>query len=150
MFDFYKAGNFVDKLENYQSQGSSVGIANGYRLDNSGSGVRFPGGGLGMFLFSTASRPTMGPIQPPIQWVLGGGGALSPGIKWSGREADHSSPSSVEDKTAWSYTSTQQYIFMTWCLVKHRDKFTFFTFYFTFNWKTCTMKLIEISVSNVR
>jgi hypothetical protein len=31
-------------------------------------------------------------------------------------------------KNAWSYTSTPQYIFMTWCLVKHRE---FFTFTFT-------------------
>jgi hypothetical protein len=25
----------------------------------------------------------------------------------------------------WSYTSTSQYNFIAWCLVKHRDKFTF-------------------------
>jgi hypothetical protein len=25
-----------------------------------------------IFLFSTASRPTLGPTQPPIQWVTGG------------------------------------------------------------------------------
>jgi hypothetical protein len=45
----------------------------------------------------------LGPSQPPIQWVLG---ALSLGVKWPGREADHSSPSSAEVKIAWSYTST--------------------------------------------
>jgi hypothetical protein len=28
----------------------------------------------------------------------------------------------------WSYTSTPQYIFIAWCLVKHRD-FTFLTLY---------------------
>jgi hypothetical protein len=28
-------------------------------------------------------------------------------------------------KNAWSYTSTPQYIFMAWCLVKRRDNFTF-------------------------
>jgi hypothetical protein len=27
-------------------------------------------------------------------------------------------------KNAWSYTSTPQYAFMAWCLVKHRDNFT--------------------------
>jgi hypothetical protein len=64
--------------------------------------------------------------QPPIQWVPG---ALSLGVKRSGREADHSPPSSAKVKNAWSYTSTPQYIFMAWCLVKHRDNFTFtFTF----------------------
>jgi hypothetical protein len=38
------------------------------------------------FLFSTSSRPAVGPTQPPIQWVRG---ALSPGVKRPGREADH-------------------------------------------------------------
>jgi hypothetical protein len=31
-------------------------------------------------------------------------------------------------KNAWSYISTPQYVFMAWCLVKHRDKCTL-TFY---------------------
>jgi hypothetical protein len=29
-------------------------------------------------------------------------------------------------KNAYSYTSTPQYVFMAWCLVKHRDSFTFY------------------------
>jgi hypothetical protein len=33
-------------------------------------------------------------------------GALIPGRKWPGCEADHSPPSSAEVKNAWSYTST--------------------------------------------
>jgi hypothetical protein len=33
-------------------------------------------------------------------------GAFFLGIKWPGREADHSSPSSAEVKNAWSCTST--------------------------------------------
>jgi hypothetical protein len=60
--------------------------------------------------------------KPPIQWVPG---ALSLGVKRPGREPDHSSPSSAEVKNAWSYTSTPQYVFMAWCLVKHRGNFTF-------------------------
>jgi hypothetical protein len=51
------------------------------------------------------------------------GGALSPGAQRSGREADHSPPSSAEVKNAWSCTSAPQYVFMAWCLVKHRDNF---------------------------
>jgi hypothetical protein len=39
------------------------------------------------FLFSTLSRRAPGPTQPPIQWVPG---ALCPGVKRPGREADHS------------------------------------------------------------
>jgi hypothetical protein len=52
---------------------------------------------------------------PPIQWVPG---AIFLGVKWPGREDDHSPPSSAEVKNAWSYTSTPQYAFMAWCLVK--------------------------------
>jgi hypothetical protein len=78
--------------------------------------------GLGIYLFTTASRTALGPTQPPIQWVPG---ALSLRVKWPGCEANHSPPSSAEVKNAWSYTSTPQYVFMAWCLVKHRDNFTF-------------------------
>jgi hypothetical protein len=46
-------------------------------------------------LFSTASRPNIGPTQPPIQLVLG---ALSPGVKRQGRVADHLAPTSAEVK----------------------------------------------------
>jgi len=36
---------------------------------------------LGIFLFSTASTPALGPTQLPVHWVPG---ALSPGVKWLG------------------------------------------------------------------
>jgi hypothetical protein len=49
--------------------------------------------GLGIFLFTTASRTALGPTHPPIQWVPG---ALSLGVKRLGREVDHSPPSSAE------------------------------------------------------
>jgi hypothetical protein len=51
--------------------------------------------GLGIFLFTTASRPVLGPTQPPIQWVPR---ALSLVLKRLGRDADHSTPSSAEVK----------------------------------------------------
>jgi hypothetical protein len=51
--------------------------------------------GLGIFLFTTVSRPALEPTRPPIQWVLG---TLSPGVKRSGRKADHSPPSGAEVK----------------------------------------------------
>jgi hypothetical protein len=41
------------------------------------------------------SGTALGPTRPPIQWVPG---ALSLGVKWPGREADHSLPSSAEVK----------------------------------------------------
>jgi hypothetical protein len=48
--------------------------------------------GLGIFLFTTASRTALWPTQPPIQWVPGD---LYLGVKRLGREADHSPPSSA-------------------------------------------------------
>jgi hypothetical protein len=71
--------------------------------------------GLGIFLFTTVSRTALEPIQTPIQWVPV---TLSLEVKQPVREADHSPPSSTEDKNAWSYTSTPQYAFMAWCSVK--------------------------------
>jgi hypothetical protein len=60
--------------------------------------------GLGIFLFTIASRTALGPPpQPPNQRVTGD---LSLGVKRPGREADHSPPSSDEVKNMWSYTST--------------------------------------------
>jgi hypothetical protein len=59
--------------------------------------------GLEIFLFTRASRTALGPTQPPIQWVPG---ALSLGVKWPGREADHSPPSSAEVKEWVELSST--------------------------------------------
>jgi hypothetical protein len=73
----------------------SVGIATRLRAGRSGFYVFYSRRGLGIFLFTTASRTALWPTQPPMQWVRG---ALSPEVKWSGREADHSLPSSAEVK----------------------------------------------------
>jgi len=68
-------------------------------------------GNDGIFLFATPFRPVL-ETQPPIQWVPG---VPTLGVKRPGREVDHSPPSSAEVKNEWSYTSTPQYAFMTWC-----------------------------------
>jgi hypothetical protein len=103
------------------SRDSSVGTATDYGLNDRMIGVWIPAG-LGIFLFDAGSRPTLRPTQPPIQWVPM---ALFLVVKRPGREADTSPPSSAEVKNAWSYTSTPLYVFVTWCLVKHRGNFTF-------------------------
>jgi hypothetical protein len=71
--------------------------------------------------FHQQSRPSVEPTQPPIQWVPG---ALSPGVKRPGREADRSPPSTAEVKKKWSYTSITPYVPMTWCIISTRYKFT--------------------------
>jgi len=63
-----------------------------YRLDDRGFESRQ---GLGIFLFTTASRPSLETTQPPNQWVSG---VLSLGISRPGRETRHSSPSNTEVK----------------------------------------------------
>jgi hypothetical protein len=59
----------IDTFLSYQiilsDPGSSVGIVTGYVLD--GPGIKFR---LGRG-FPHLSRPALGPIQPPVQWVLG-------------------------------------------------------------------------------
>jgi len=47
---------------------------------------------------------------------------MVPGVKRPGRVADRSPSSTAEVKNAWSYTSTPQYVFISWFLVKPRDK----------------------------
>jgi hypothetical protein len=80
---------------------SVVGIPTGYGLDDRGVGVRVP---VGSRIFSsTLSRPALGPTQPPIQWVPG---AVSPGVRRQGREADHSASTSADVKKMWIYTYT--------------------------------------------
>jgi hypothetical protein len=64
----------------------------GYGLDDRGFESRQ---GLGILLYTSASRLALGPTQPPIQWVSR---SLSLGVKRPGREADYSPPSSTEVK----------------------------------------------------
>jgi hypothetical protein len=106
-----KSRKALHKAKTFKSN-TSAGIALGYGLDDRWFESRQ---GLGIFLLTTASRPALGPTQPPIQWVPG---ALSLGVNQPGREVDHLPPSSAEVKIVWSYTSTSQYAFMAWCPVK--------------------------------
>jgi hypothetical protein len=74
-----------------------------------------------IFLFSTASRLALGPTQPSVEWVPG---ALSPGVKQQGREADHPPPSGARVKNGGAIPPLL-HVFMAWCLIKHKDNFSF-------------------------
>jgi hypothetical protein len=70
-------------------------------------------------------RSALGPAQTFVQWVLG---ALSPGVKWPGREAGYSSPFSAELKNGGAilrlpYTSSWRGA----SLIKHRNNLSFFS-----------------------
>jgi hypothetical protein len=88
------------------SRDSVVGIATGYGLDDRGVRFRVP---VGSRIFSTSSRPALGPTQPPIQYAPG---TLSTAVKRQRREADHSPPASAEVKKTWIYTASLPYAFM--------------------------------------
>jgi hypothetical protein len=75
-------------------------------------------GGLGIFLFTTASITALGTTQLPIQWLPG---ALSLGIKCPEFEADHSAPFSAEVKECMEHKSTPQYSKLH-ILMKHKRK----------------------------
>jgi hypothetical protein len=81
-----------------QNRDRSVGIALCYRLDDRGSRVRFPERAGN---FSLHHRVQNGSGAHPASYPMGTRDSL--GVKWPGREADHSSPSSAEVKYAWGY-----------------------------------------------
>jgi hypothetical protein len=62
---------------NVWSRGSSGSIVSDYGLDDRVVEVRSPTGAED-FSSTHASRPALGPTQPPIQWVPG---VLSAGVK---------------------------------------------------------------------
>jgi hypothetical protein len=53
------------------------------------------------------------------------GTALS-GVNLLGREDEHSPPLSTAIQDAWRCTSSPQYLFISWCLFKHKDSPTLF------------------------
>jgi len=47
-------------------------------------------------------------------------GGSFPGVKWLDREALYSPPSSAYVKNVWSHAPIRPYVFVSWCLIKHR------------------------------
>jgi hypothetical protein len=73
-------------------RGISVGTATatGWSVGSLGFDSRQ---GQKIFPFSAASRPALGPTQPPIQWATG---TFCPVLKQPRREDDHSPPSNAD------------------------------------------------------
>jgi hypothetical protein len=69
-----------------------------------------------VFLYSTASRPSLRSTQHPTQLVLR---VLSACIKWPGREGDHSPPSSAEVSTGGAIPPPPIHFYV----INHRNKF---------------------------
>jgi hypothetical protein len=96
-----------------------VGMATGYGLD----GRSLIPGRAKIFLFSTASRPALRPTQLPIKCELG---ALCPGIKQPGSEAERSPPTDADVKSSKAIPPLPQTSSGRGAeLIKQRDKFTF-------------------------
>jgi hypothetical protein len=114
----------------------SVGTETGYRLDGQFS---IPTRSK-IFTFSMASRPALGPTQPPTLCVTG---ALTPGQKRSGRKANHSPPSGAEVKNLWNYTSTPSYVFITECLINYAQG-KFYFLYFLENISITKTKFVSV------
>jgi hypothetical protein len=53
---------------------------------------------------------------------IGGGGAISPGVKELGHAADHSPPSSGEVKEEWRYSSITPHIFTASCCIDYQGQ----------------------------
>jgi hypothetical protein len=51
--------------------------------------------------------------------------AFSTEVKGTDSEGDNSPPSTAKVKKMWNYTSILVHAFMVWCLINHRDNFTF-------------------------
>jgi hypothetical protein len=84
--------------------------------------LQFPAGARNFSLHHHCVKTSSGAHPAPYPMA---NGVPSLGVKQQVHEADHPPPSSTVVKNMWSYTSTPLYAFMAWCLVKHRDNFTF-------------------------
>jgi hypothetical protein len=105
--------------ENYRA-----GIAQWYRSGSRAgwSRVRVPGGAGN---FPLHHRVQTGSGAHQASYPMGTGDSF-PGGKAVGGKGDHSPPSTAEVKECVELYLHSQYVFKAWCLVKHRDNFTFY------------------------
>jgi hypothetical protein len=110
------------------SRDSSAGIALGYGLDDRGSRVRFPAGAGSCSLHH---RVQNGSGAHAASYPMGTRGSF-PGSKAAG---PWNSPLTCTycrgQRMRGAIPPLPQYAFMAWCLVKHRDNFTFLPLFHT-------------------
>jgi hypothetical protein len=106
-------------IKNYES---SVGIVLGYGLDDQGSRVQFPAG-AGNFSLHHHVQNSSG--VHPASYPMGTRGSFPGGKVARSMKLTTHLHLVLRSKIDWSYTSTPQYAFMAWCLVTHRNNFTF-------------------------
>jgi hypothetical protein len=82
----------------------------GYGLDERGA---IPGRGERIFLLASVSRPALGPIQPPVQWVPG---VLSPLVK-RGRGVTLTTHPRLVPRSLMSRSSTSSPLHLHRCVV---------------------------------
>jgi hypothetical protein len=112
-FNYYQNS----ELHNYSKctvGDSSIGIALGYGLDNRGLRVRFQAGAV---KFSLHYRVQNGSGAHPASYPMGTR-ALSLEVKRPGRETDHSSPSSGDQRISGAIPALPQYAFIARCSAK--------------------------------
>jgi hypothetical protein len=109
------------------SRRSSVGIA--CRMDDRGVGVR-----VSLHLnFSLLHVVQAGSGVQPASCPMGTG-ALSPGVKRQGREADHSPPSNADVTKTCIYTSIPPYAFMEQWLYLYYYCYYYYYYWFDTRW----------------
>jgi hypothetical protein len=108
------------ECKNIITSTSSVGIETGYGLDHQGLGIQFLAG-AGSFSLLHSAQTSSGAY--PASYPMGTGTSFPRG-KVSRARSWPPHPS-AKVKNAWCCTSIPKYVFMAWCLVKHRDNFTF-------------------------
>jgi hypothetical protein len=84
------------------------------------------------------------PAEQPIELRV-----LSLWVKRPGSETVHSLPTSAEVMNTWNFNSTPLYISMAWCLIVHRDNFTYFTLLYDDDHHSCITISIMLPIISI-
>jgi hypothetical protein len=108
-----------------KSRDGSVGIALGYRLDDRGSRVRFPAEAGN---FSLHHRVQNGSGAHPASYPMDNWGSFLGGKAAGAWSWPLTSIQCRGQRIRGAIPPVPKYVFMAWCLVEHRDNFTFHSY----------------------